>query len=142
MEKFSKNVIIETVTKQTENGESAVYNNKYKGRLFYKNGDFFIFYEETTEEGQHCADCSIRAGRDKVEIKRTGSFTSLLIYEKGKNHKSVYETPYGGMPVSIKPYRVLTALDENGGKIFLDYVLSLAGQEFENSVVIKISVSQ
>jgi len=142
MEMFSKNVIIETVTKQTEDGESAVYKNNYSGRLFYKKGCFFIFYEEHTEDGVHSADCSIRAERDKVEIKRTGNFTSLMIYEQGKSHNSVYETPYGGMQVTVKPSKVLTALDENGGKIFLDYSLDLAGQKFKNNVVINVSISQ
>ena len=80
----------------------------------------------------------VHATVGRVEICRNGAYGTNIVYEQGKVYKTVYKMPYGEMPMVVKPSRVLTALDEDGGKIYLDYKMSLAGQEFDNKIIIAI----
>ncbi len=138
MENFSKNVEIEIKTVQASDGDKTSYVNKYSGKMFFKNDTFHIYYDETSDTLDKNIKTVVHATYGKVEICRNGTYSTRLVYESGKVYKTVYKMPYGEMPMVIKPSRVLTALDENGGKICLDYRMSLAGQDFENNVVITI----
>jgi hypothetical protein len=43
------------------------------------------------------------------------------------------------MPVVVKAKKVVTAVDAYGGKILLEYNMSLGGRDFYNQVTIRIS---
>ncbi|MBP3359624.1 MAG: DUF1934 domain-containing protein [Clostridia bacterium] len=139
MKGFSGAVRLHFTTSQRADGEKSVFEKKYSGRMFCKDGTVHVFYKEPQEEGEPGADCVLSVQGGKVIINRKGRYASRLIYEPGRTFKSLYNTPYGCMPIIIKPHRVTAAVDEAGGKIILEYTLSLSGQCFENNVIIRIT---
>ncbi len=138
MENQKRNVSIKVCTVQKDEDGKSNISADYKGTLYFKQGVCYVFYTEYTEEGEESAKCRIKSAPGFVEIKREGAYSSRLCFETGKPYKTVYNTPYGHMPVEIKTKKAISALDINGGKIMLEYNMSLAGKEFDNSVVVYV----
>lgn len=139
MKGFSGAVRLHFTTTQRADGEKTVFEKEYEGRMFCRDDSVHVFYKEAAEDGEPGADCVINVQRGRVTINKKGRYGSRLVYETGRTYKSLYNTPYGSMPLVIKPHRVITAVDEAGGKIILEYTLSLSGQCFENNVIIRIT---
>lgn len=139
MKGFSGAVRLHFTTTQRADGEKTVFEKEYEGRMFCRDDSVHVFYKEAAEDGEPGADCVINVQRGRVTINKKGRYGSRLVYETGRTYKSLYNTPYGSMPLVIKPHRVIAAVDEAGGKIILEYTLSLSGQCFENNVIIRIT---
>ncbi len=63
---------------------------------------------------------------------RLGEFNSEMVFEEGRRHLSLYQTPYGDLSVGIRANRVRNSLGMNGGDLEIDYAIeidhALAGQ--------------
>ena len=140
MENLKRDVSVSVYTVQKDEDGKSEINADYKGTMYYKSGVYHVFYTEYSEEGEALSKCRIKCGDGIVEIKREGNYSSRLQFQQGKTFKTVYRTPYGDMPVVIKTKRVLSAVDSVGGKIILDYSMSLAGKDFSNNVVVALEV--
>lgn len=140
MENLKRDVSVNVCTLQKDEDGKSEINANYKGTMYYKSGVCHVFYTEYSDEGEILSRCKIKCGDGVVEIKRDGSYASRLQFQQGKTFKTVYSTPYGDMPVVTKTKRVLSAVDSMGGKIILDYSMSVAGNDFVNNVVISIEV--
>ena len=138
MDSLKKEVIVKVRTVQTDDGDKTVISNEYKGTLYVKKGKYFIFYTEYGEDGDKMSDSVIRCDGETVEIKRTGSYSSVLTFNSGKEYKTIYNTPYGGMSVSLKCKNVICALDSDGGKIVLDYKMNITDKNYQNNVTITV----
>lgn len=138
MDNLKKEVIIRVSTIQIDEGEKSLIADEYKGTMYVKNGKYFIFYTEYGEEGDKMSDSVIRCDGEVVEIKRTGAYSSVLTFCSGQEYKTVYSTPYGGMPVSLKCKKALCALDKDGGKIILEYKMNIVDKNYNNKVTISV----
>lgn len=140
MNNLKRDVCVSVYTVQKDEDGKSEIKASYDGVMYLKSGIYYIFYTEYSEDGEQTAQCRIKCSKGEVEIRREGSYSSRLCFEAGKTYKTVYNTPYGTMPVSIKAKTVVVAVDENGGKILLDYSMSLAGKDFQNNVTIALEV--
>lgn len=138
MDNLKKEVIIKIRTVQIDDGDKTVISDEYRGMLYVKNNKYFIFYTELDEDGVKMSDSVIRCDGEIVEIKRTGAYSSVLAFDSGREYKTVYSTPYGGLPVSLKCKKVLCALDSDGGKIVLDYKMNITDKNYDNNVTITV----
>ncbi len=68
----------------------------------------------------------------RVTLMRLGEFNSEMVFEEGRRHLSLYQTPYGDLSVGIRANRVRNSLGMNGGDLEIDYAIeidhALAGQ--------------
>lgn len=57
-----------------------------------------------------------------------------MVFEEGRKHFSMYETPYGAMTVGVSARRVQSSLSDTGGDIELVYAVEIdhavAGENF------------
>ena len=55
-----------------------------------------------------------------------------MVFETGRRHMSLYSTPYGSMEIGIVARKLHSTLDQDGGKLEIDYDIeinhSLMGQ--------------
>ena len=56
---------------------------------------------------------------------REGEVNSLMVFEEGQRHLSMYETPYGALSVGINTRRMKTDLSPSGGDIEIDYAIEV-----------------
>ena len=49
-----------------------------------------------------------------------------MVFEEGKQHTSLYETPFGELPVDIRTSRLRHNLSERGGVMDIRYSIAVA----------------
>lgn len=110
------------------------------GNYYLKNEKHYILYEELDEDGTKTKN-TIKIGKDMVDIMRKGPASSHMVFEKGKEHLTYYDTPYGSMLMGIDTSKV--AFQEvNDGKMELevDYALSIDGKHMSDCNI-KITIT-
>ncbi|WP_027632629.1 DUF1934 domain-containing protein [Clostridium hydrogeniformans] len=98
-------------------GEFTVLSNGFKAE-----------YNETELSGMEGTITILNIFEDYLELIREGSTACEMKFEKGKENISLYNTPYGGLELKTKTKKLDIVIDENGGKIFVEYELSVTGQ--------------
>ena len=117
---------VETVIKET-NAEKYEMNSECV--LSNENGRISVRYKESAE-GLPEWETSISfdaSDRGIVSIIRSGQLSHSFVIEQGVRHFSVYKTPYGPLEMCVRGKKVVNELDENGGRLILDYAVELKG---------------
>ena len=91
-----------------------------EGKLYKKNGSTYIVYEETEMSGLEGVKTTLRIDDASGDVK---------MKRFGKGINSLYETPFGAVPMEVLTYKIVNDLepDEGKGKLFIDYEISLKG---------------
>ncbi len=119
---------------ETEPQQTEVFCN---GRLRLTDTDFSLTYEESALTGMEGTESQLSfrlAERGLVTMLRTGSVTTALVFEQGKRHMCVYQTPYMPFEVCVHTLRVDNRLAPDGavgGSLDLDYVVEIRGAQAE-----------
>ena len=81
-------------------------------------------------------------------MKRFGSgviMDTVMEFSKGKRFNSLYETPFGAVPMEVLTNRIVNDLkpEEAKGRLFIDYEISLKGLTDTRSLLnIEVSPTQ
>ena len=55
-----------------------------------------------------------------------------MVFEEGRRHLSMYETPYGALSIGVNTRRMRSTVNDKGGDLEIDYAIEidnlLAGQ--------------
>jgi len=126
---MDKNIIL-TIRGSHRNmdGEDRSIELVTQGRLYKKNDAYYIEYEESELSGMQGTKTQISIKDGTVMMERVGKYPSQLLFEKGKMYINSYETPYGSIQIEVYPTRVDHDLDDNGGKVDLEYQLGIDGR--------------
>ena len=108
------------------------------GRLRLTDDEFSLTYEETELTGMEGSESQLsfrRAEPGLVTMLRTGSVTTALVFERGKRHICVYQTPYMPFEVCVHTLEIDNRLaisdGQIGGTLGLDYVVEIRGARAE-----------
>ena len=58
-------------------------------------------------------------------LRRSGSVNSQMVFEEGRQHTSLYETPYGELSVDIQTSALRHNLSERGGLLEIKYSIAV-----------------
>lgn len=89
------------------------------------DGALRLRYQESALTGMEGTETTFHVLPDKVTLIRSGATNSQMIFELGRRHLSVYETPYGGISVEVRTRTLEQTLDENGGTLTVTYGIEL-----------------
>ena len=56
---------------------------------------------------------------------RVGEFNSQMVFQEGRRHMSMYNTPYGAMTIGVNTRHLLSELTDRGGEIEIDYAIEI-----------------
>ena len=56
---------------------------------------------------------------------RTGTVCSQMIFELGRKHTALYQTPFGSMEVGISAKEIDVGLSDHGGHLNIDYAIEI-----------------
>lgn len=84
-----------------------------------------ISYEESSLTGMEGTTTTFEVKGPQVILTRTGSVNSQMIFEEGRQHTSLYETPFGELSVDIQTSRLRHTLTERGGLLEIHYSIAV-----------------
>lgn len=88
-------------------------------------GGYTVSYQESELTGLEGTTTSFEVRGPQVILSRTGSVNSQMVFEEGKQHTSLYETPFGELAIDIRTSRLRHSLTERGGLLDLRYSISV-----------------
>ena len=99
-----------------------------------------LSYQESKLTGMEGTLTTIQVEGEQVSMLRVGEYNTQMVFQTGRRHLSVYNTPYGAMEVGVNTRHLLAELKEDSGIIEVDYDIevdhALAGR---NAVQIEIA---
>ncbi len=95
------------------------------GRLYRKNGTYYVSYEESALTGLEGTRTTLRISPDTVRVIRTGPYPSELVFQQGKRHLSLYHTDYGDLSVVISTQKIKNTLTDDGGIVDVKYAVEI-----------------
>lgn len=130
-----KNVMLKIKGKQTNTeGEENIIELITEGKLYNKNGSYYLVYDETEISGMEGSTTTLKIQGHKISMKRFGNNSSSLIFEKGQKHRTEYMTAYGDMSLEVMTENVDVNISETGkGNIDLLYKLNLSDNMTSNN---------
>ena len=67
-------------------------------------------------------------GAQRVVLRRSGELRSEMVFEVGKTHTTVYEMPFGALPMEVSTDSIRQKLSERGGLLEIRYRINVPGQ--------------
>ena len=126
MEPMEKEVVISI--KGMQNYEGAlpdVVELVTQGRLAREGERYTLSYQESELTGLSGTLTTIRVDGPEVTLMRVGEFNSQMVFQEGRRHLSMYNTPYGAMSIGVNPRHLLAELTDQGGDIEVDYTIEV-----------------
>ena len=84
-----------------------------------------LTYQETALTGMEGTTTTFEVSGPQVILRRAGTVNSQMVFEEGRQHTSLYETPYGELSVDIQTSRLLHNLTERGGLMEIKYSIAV-----------------
>lgn len=137
---MNDNYIISVIGTQTVDGEKNTIELTTAASYMEKNGRKLIKYREyDPDNGENYAVNIIKIeSKEKIIlVKNNHGNIGQLILESGKRHQCLYDTPVGSMSIGIFTDTVSLDIDENGGKIEIDYTIDF-NADFQSDNHMKI----
>jgi len=100
----------------------------------FQDGVFFVDYEETEITGYAGTKTVIEIGSDYVSLRRTGTLNTDMLFMKDRKTSSSYNTPYGELLIGILTSKLEIDVDENGGKVSVEYYVDINNQSTSKNI--------
>jgi uncharacterized beta-barrel protein YwiB (DUF1934 family) len=136
---MNKKVLISVKTVQFIDGQPEAVELITQGEYHKEGNEYFAEYDESEISGMEGTKTTMKINEDTLRIVRSGTTTSDLMFKKGYDHLSLYNTPFGTLEVMIKPRKVDIDVNEDGGNVKLEYKMEAFGLDtIENALELNI----
>lgn len=106
-------------------GEPDASELMTQGRLTLREDGFILTYEETALTGMEGTTTRFAQEGEQITLTRTGTVNNHLVFQEGRQHSSLYETPYGSVTVDVHTNYLRSTISEAGGALELSYDVSV-----------------
>ena len=84
-----------------------------------------LTYQETSLTGMEGTTTAFEITGPQVTLRRAGTVNSQMVFEEGRQHTSLYETPYGELSVDIQTSALRHNLSDRGGLLEIRYSIAV-----------------
>lgn len=84
-----------------------------------------LSYQESEVTGFAGTLTTIQVEPRRVILQRVGAVNSQMVFEEGRRHLSLYDTPYGALSVGIHTRKLRSTLNADGGEVEVRYALEI-----------------
>lgn len=95
------------------------------GRYEYSANASWFTYQESEITGMEGTMTTFRMEDDLVMLTRVGSVNAQMLFQQGRKHVFLYDTPYGAMTMGVDTQRLTTRADEHGGEMDIIYAVDI-----------------
>ena len=88
-------------------------------------GELSLTYLESELTGLEGTLTTFQVEPDRVTLLRVGEFNSQMVFQEGRRHLAMYNTPYGSMTIGVNTRHLQADLTECGGDIEIDYAIEI-----------------
>jgi uncharacterized beta-barrel protein YwiB (DUF1934 family) len=124
---MEKKAIISVLSRQL--GDKEEIEVVTPGLFYKKDNSYFAEYDETAISGMEGTTTTLKINPDKFSLIRMGSTSAEMDFDKKTDSISMYNTPYGTIELKIETKKLDINVNEEGGDIYIKYLLSVLGQE-------------
>ncbi len=136
---MSEKYIMELFDRHEEDGEESSFNFTAKADLTGDANDYTITYNEPDPSLAGCVTSLRVTDKKRIEMTRTGSFTTQMILELGRRHICFYKTPFGSLSIGVYTEEISSVMGKEGGRLSFTYTLDFnTGQVSTNSLTVII----
>ena len=96
-----------------------------EGTMTLAGDEIRLSYEESELTGMKGTTTAFSLRNRQVVLTRTGTVNSRMVFEEGRQHTSLYETPFGELTVDIQTSRLRHNLTERGGIMEIRYSIAV-----------------
>ena len=106
------------------------------GTYFYKGGTHYIFFEEVAEGVPGVTKTQIRLkGKETLEVIKKGVSNMQMVFEKNKNNRCFYKTPFGQLNLGICTSQIVVDEQEENINIRADYTMDVNYEPLADCVI-------
>lgn len=106
------------------------------GTYYFKDGKHFIFYEEVAEGIPGVTKTQIRLGGNEfLEVRKKGIANVNMVFEKNKNNRCIYQTPFGQFNLGIFTKEIWVEESEDNLNIRAEYVMDVDYEPLAECVI-------
>ena len=91
------------------------------GHYEYSAGGSWFTYRESEITGMEGTVTTFRVEDGLVTLTREGAVNSQMLFQKGRKHVFLYDTPFGSMTMGVDTQQLRTETDEHGGQLDIIY---------------------
>ena len=95
------------------------------GRYEYSDQGSWFTYKESELTGMEGTQTTFRMEDDLVMLTRVGSVNAQMLFQAGRKHVFLYDTPYGAMTMGVDTQQLRTRADEHGGEMDIVYAVDI-----------------
>lgn len=135
-----KRVLVSVKSVQRDrDGQDTVVELISPGTWYEKNGTQYVRYEESSVTGMDGVKTTIKIYDGSIVLLRTGAVNMRHQYILGEERKTVYETPFGEIPMAVKTHELTVDFHDGTGHVHLGYDISVDDEwQFYNQLDIDV----
>ena len=84
-----------------------------------------LSYQESQLTGLGGTLTTFQIEEGRITLMRVGEVNSQMVFEEGRRHLSMYNTPYGAIEIGISTRHLMADLHAQGGNIEIDYAIEV-----------------
>ena len=96
-----------------------------EGSMVLTGDGMVLTYEESQLTGMEGTTTTFEVKGPRVILTRSGTVNSQMVFEEGRQHTSLYETPFGELSVDIQTSVLKHNLTERGGVMEIKYSIAV-----------------
>ena len=96
-----------------------------EGTMALTEDGIVLSYEESELTGMEGTTTTFEVKGPRVTLTRSGAVNSQMVFEEGRQHTSLYETPFGELSVDIQTSILKHNLSERGGLMEIKYSIAV-----------------
>ncbi len=123
-------VTFKMTTKQGLDVTETTYETP--GVLFYKDDQYFLFYDEESVEDKSVTKCRYEFTQDELRIRRKGNVTVEQAHKIGIQTKGYMKTVYGNLDTMVKTHQLSITSLTTSVEVIVDYDLYVSGDRVGN----------
>ena len=100
-----------------------------EGVMEFTDGGWDISYQESELTGLQGVTTTFRVETDKVTLTRTGALRSVMVFQVGKSHDSLYQMDFGTLMLTVTTRTLFYDILPEGGCIDLSYDIEIENTE-------------
>lgn len=112
-------------TQNFGNGDTNNVELTTEGELIVSENSYTLKYKESELTGMEGTTTEITVDDGIVNLVRSGTVNSNLVFEEGKRHLSYYDTTDGAFSIGVFASYVDTVLEQHYGEISITYAMDV-----------------